>query len=104
MGDSKVTKRCAKCGAVMHNVSAARKYCDFCRFGYATNDPVLPLVHPKYIMENPVYDKQLWHIMGDSKRVAFARKIESIARQIAFGGREKIASMVKEIMGKFGGK
>ena len=63
-----------------------------------------PLVHPKYIMENPVYDKQLWHIMGDSKRVAFARKIESIARQIAFGGREKIASMVKEIMGKFGGK
>ena len=48
MGDSKVTKRCAKCGAVMHNVSVARKYCDFCRFGYATNDPVLPLVHPKY--------------------------------------------------------
>lgn len=45
---SKVTKRCAKCGAVMHNVSVARKYCDFCRFGYATNDPVLPLVHPKY--------------------------------------------------------
>lgn len=42
------TKRCAKCGAVMHNVSVARKYCDFCRFGYATNDPVLPLVHPKY--------------------------------------------------------
>ncbi len=48
MGDSKVTKRCAKCGAVMRNVSVARKYCDFCRFGYATNDPVLPLVHPKY--------------------------------------------------------
>ena len=48
MGDSKVTKRCAKCGAVMHDVSVARKYCDFCRFGYATNDPVLPLAHPKY--------------------------------------------------------
>lgn len=48
MGDSKVTKRCAKCGAVMHNVSVARKYCDFCRFGYATNDSPLPLEHPKY--------------------------------------------------------
>lgn len=48
MGDSKVAKRCAKCGAMMYNVSVARKYCDFCRFGYATNDPVLPLEHPKY--------------------------------------------------------
>lgn len=48
MGDSKVTKRCAKCGAMMYNVSASRKYCDFCRFGYATNDSPLPLEHPKY--------------------------------------------------------
>ena len=39
MGDSKVTKRCVKCGAVMHNVSAARKYCDFCRFGLCNQRP-----------------------------------------------------------------
>lgn len=69
-----------------------------------TSELQFPLVHPKYIMENPVYDKQLWHIMGDSKRVAVARRIESITRQIIFGGRGQIFIMAKKFLKKIGGK
>lgn len=69
-----------------------------------TREMDFPLVHPKYIMENPVYDKQLWHIMGDSKQVEFARKIESIARQILFGGKGQFKSLLKKLFKIFRGK
>lgn len=73
-------------------------------FFMETPEMEFPLRHPKYMMENTVYDKQLWNIMGDSGRVAFARKIESIARQIAFGGKGQFSTFIKKIGKKFRGK
>lgn len=59
-----------------------------------------PLVHPKYMIEDSLYDKQLWHIMGDSKRVEFFRRIESIARQLAFGGKGQFCNLIKKLRKK----
>lgn len=73
-------------------------------FFMETQEMEFPLVHPKYMMENSIYDKQLWRIMGDSKRIEFARKIESIARQIAFGGKDKFNALAKKVSKKFRGK
>lgn len=49
MGEStKIDKRCAKCGRMMHDVSRARRYCDVCRYGFMDLEPAQSLKHPKY--------------------------------------------------------
>lgn len=66
-------------------------------FFIPTYEYEIPLKHPKYVMCDTNYDKQVWKIMGESRRGKFFRKLESLVRRVLFYDVGDYKSLIKSM-------
>lgn len=67
-------------------------------FFIPTHEYDFPLKHPKYVMCDTEYDKQVWKIMGESRMAKISRKIESLVRRIVFFEKGDFKSLKKSFV------
>lgn len=82
-----------------HNVNNPKKTPKSIRrlFNMKTYDIEFPLKHPKYIIADPFYEKQVYKIMGNSSFIRFTRRFESIIRQFVYGNSSERKKMLLKI-------
>lgn len=59
-----------------------------------------PLKHPEYVIEDNLFAKEVYKILGLTPVLLRTRKIEGIARRIIFAEKGEIKKMIEKLMGK----
>lgn len=65
-------------------------------FYMKTAQMFFPMKHPKYVYCDDQFDRRVWKKMGMTRSVAAYRKVESICRQLVFGGGKKLFMKLKK--------
>jgi hypothetical protein len=70
-----------------HNVNHPLKMPKSIRrvFNMKTYDMQFPIKHPKYVIADPNYEKNVYKIMGSSRLILFSRRVEGIVRRLFYG-------------------